>query len=122
MAKDKTREWRSRLIEIGTALPEVETSGDQHVGFKVRGKSFAYYLVNHHGDGLVGLAYKAAPGVQQELIDAEPNRFYIPAYVGPKGWVALNLETGRIDWAEVTEMLKQAYRLAAPKKLAQQVD
>jgi len=81
-------------------------------------RAFAHFLVDHHGDGQIALWYKAAPGVQQELIDAEPNRFYVPAYVGPRGWVALNLEASPIDWSEIEEMMKQAYQLAAPKKLA----
>ncbi len=121
MAEDRTTHWRSRLSKIGEALPEAEITGTQHLTFRVRGKTFAYYLVDHHGDGRVGLAYKAAPGAQQELVDAEPDRFYVPAYVGSKGWVALDLEAAAIDWSEVTAILQDAYRLTAPKRLAQQL-
>ncbi|MFF3566679.1 MmcQ/YjbR family DNA-binding protein [Nocardia jiangxiensis] len=59
--------------------------------------------------------------MQQELRDAEPERFYVPAYLGARGWVALDLEAAEIDWPEVTAILQSAYRLTAPKRLAQQV-
>lgn len=122
MAKgDGVSDWRERIVGIAAALPDAEASGKQHVTFRVRKKTFAYFLVDHHGDGRIALACKAAAGEQEELVAADPDRFYIPAYVGPRGWIALDLEATEIDWSEVEELLKQAYRLTAPKTLARQV-
>lgn len=70
-----------------------------------------------------GPAYwiKAAPGSQQELVASDPDRFFVPPYLGPKGWVGVRLGSD-LDWDEVTELVTDAYRLSAPKRLVQQLD
>lgn len=109
----------SRVTEICLAFPEAErTYGGQHARFLVRGKTFAYYLVDHHGDGIAGLTCKAPPGAAEAMIAAGPVRFYRPDYLGPKGWVGLRLDLDPIDWTEVAELLTDSYRLIAPKRLA----
>jgi phosphoribosylglycinamide formyltransferase-1 len=108
-----------RLTEVCLALPEaVREFGGQHARFMVRDKKFAYYLVDHHGDGIVSVCCRAAPGLNQALIASNPERFFMPAYIGPRGWVGLRLDLGEIDWAEVAELVTDSYRLAAPKRLA----
>ncbi|GAA1025478.1 MULTISPECIES: MmcQ/YjbR family DNA-binding protein [Amycolatopsis] len=119
---DSATAKRARVTELAEALPEVLSKGEQHVAFSVRGKNFAYFLDDHHGDGKIAIACKAAPGAQAELIEQEGERFYAPAYLGSRGWVALDLEAGKVDWAEVRTMLTDAYRLLAPKKLSAQLD
>jgi hypothetical protein len=111
-----------RLTEICLALPEAtrELMGD-HAGFHVRKKIFAYYLQDHHGDGIVSVCCKVMPGDNTALAAASPERFYLPAYIGPRGWVALRLDVGEIDWDEVTELVEDSYRRVAPKRLAAQV-
>ncbi|MYW97340.1 MmcQ/YjbR family DNA-binding protein [Amycolatopsis rubida] len=109
------------MTELAEALPEVQSKGEQHVAYSVRGKNFAYFLDDHHGDGKIAIACKAAPGAQAELIEREGERFYAPAYLGSRGWVALDLEAGKVDWTEVRTMLADAYRLLAPKKLSAQL-
>ncbi|MEX0751083.1 MAG: MmcQ/YjbR family DNA-binding protein [Dehalococcoidia bacterium] len=99
-------------------LPEATAREQQHVKFTVRGKSFAYYLDDHHGDGRVAINVKAAPGQQQALIAAYPERFFMPSYLGPKGWLGLYLDAGVIDWDEVESLLIDSYRMIAPKRLA----
>lgn len=89
-----------------------------HAKFLVRKKVFAYFLDNHHGDGITSICVKALPGDNARLIASDPNRFYLPAYVGPRGWVALRLDLGRIDWREVRELVAGSYLLTAPKSLA----
>jgi hypothetical protein len=108
-----------RLTRICLALPEVtrERSGSL-AGFYVRKKTFAYFLSNHHGDGIVAVACKALPGENTALAAAQPSRFYLPAYIGSRGWVALRLDVGRVDWREVTELVAASYRQIAPKRLA----
>jgi predicted DNA-binding protein (MmcQ/YjbR family) len=119
IAADPNR--RRRVIEICRGLPEVVAEEQQHVTFRVRGKTFAYYLDDHHGDGRVALNCKAAPRENQELVASEPNRFFIPAYLGPRGWVGLYLDLPRIDWDEVSELVRDSYLLIAPKRLGRMV-
>ena len=111
-----------KLTKICLALPETsrEVKGD-HAAFSVRKKIFAYFLNDHHGDGIVSVTCRAMPGDNQRLVDAAPVRFYLPAYVGSRGWVALRLDRGKIDWDEVAEFVRGGYVLAAPKKLSAQV-
>jgi hypothetical protein len=61
------------------------------------------------------------PGDNKALAEAQPKRFYLPAYITSKGWVALRLDVGKIDWEEVEELLSGSYVLIAPRKLAEQV-
>ncbi len=112
---------REQLIQICAALPEVDISGDQHLAFRVRKKTFAYYLNDHHGDGRIALCCKAYPGDQEMLVALDPARFYVPSYLGPKGWVALRLDLAAVDWEQVAERVVVAYRLVAPKRLAERV-
>jgi predicted DNA-binding protein (MmcQ/YjbR family) len=109
------------LSRVCLRLPEAERHlyGETgHAWFQVRGKKFAYFLNNHHGDGIVSVCFKTVPGQGAVLIDAEPDRFYSPAYIGPKGWVGLRLDRGAIDWEEVADFVTESYRLAAPKRHA----
>jgi hypothetical protein len=107
-----------RLSKICLALPEAtrECRG-LHAGFYVHKKTFAYFLNDHHGDGIISVASKALPGENTALAASQPHRFYLPAYIGPKGWVALRLDTGKVDWQEVAELVGLSYRQVAPKKL-----
>jgi phosphoribosylglycinamide formyltransferase-1 len=109
----------TRLTKIVLALPETEReTHDTHAAFLVRKKRFAYFLDDHHGDGIVALNCRAAPGENTALIASDPDRYYMPAYVGPRGWVALRLDVGTVDWEEVRELVTDAYLLTAPKRLA----
>jgi hypothetical protein len=108
----------TRLSKICLALPQVERKNlGAHAAFLIRKKTFAYFLNDHHGDGIVSVASKALPGENAALVAAQPRRFYLPAYVGPRGWVALRLDVGRIDWNEVSELIRVSYRLTAPKRI-----
>jgi predicted DNA-binding protein (MmcQ/YjbR family) len=118
MAEDRRL---ARFAEICLGFPEAtrQESG-RHASFVVRKKTFAYYLDDHHGDGIIAVCCKTAFGENAERASAEPERFYLPAYIGPRGWVALRLDGGAIDWDEVTELAVESYRLVAPKRLAAQ--
>ena len=122
-AKPRTRQQArlSRLLKLAAKLPEVEISGDQHKSFRIRRKNFAYYLNDHHGDGIVSLCCKASFEEQADLVEADPDKFYIPSYVGAKGWVAIRLDRSRVDWPQVDALLVNAYRAQAPKKLEAQI-
>jgi len=108
----------ARFTKICLELPET-TRFDcgLHAGFMVRKKKFAYFLNDHHGDGIVGVSCKVLRGDNERLVEAHPSRFYRPAYLASSGWVGLRLDRGKIDWAEVAELVTTSYRLLAPKRL-----
>ena len=111
-----------RLTKLALAFPEAQRElCNSHAAFRVRKKTFAYFLNNHHGDGIVAVSCKAPPGENAELAAFDPDRFYIPAYIGPRGWVALRLDTGEVDWDEVADLVADSYRMIAPKRLADSV-
>lgn len=112
----------TRLTKVALALPETSRKiYGSHAQFLVRKKTFAYFLENHHGDGIVAVTCKVFPGDNKSLVAAQPTRFYLPAYVGPRGWVALRLDIGKIDWEEVRDLLACSYQLSAPKRLAERL-
>lgn len=109
----------ARLREICLALPEaVEKAFGGHTApsFRVRDKLF----VMTSEDG-TSMTCKAAPGVQEALVSADPERFFVPAYVGHKGWVGLRLDVEQ-DWAEVAELVRDSYLMTAPKRLAARLE
>jgi predicted DNA-binding protein (MmcQ/YjbR family) len=112
----------TRVTTICLCLPEAacERKGD-HASFAVRKKVFAYYLANHHNDGIVSICAKVLPGDNTSLAAGDPARFYLPAYIGPRGWVGLRLDVGKIDWDEVAELVTGSYLLTAPKTLAARI-
>lgn len=109
----------TRLRKMCLALPETECRlQGSHAAFSVKDKKFAYFLNDHHGDGIVAVTCKVGPGDNTALVGAQPDRFYLPAYIGSRGWVALRLDRGEIDWEEVSELVSDSYRRTAPKRLA----
>ena len=113
---------RERLLALCHDLPEAmaERAGVQHLAFKVRKKIFAYYVYDHHRDGRIALLCKAPPGEQTRLLEEDPHRYFVPPYVGPKGWVGVRLDTPRVDWKEIKNLVFVAYFLTAPDKLRKQ--
>jgi phosphoribosylglycinamide formyltransferase-1 len=123
MAKHPAEDPRlSRLTEIALALPETTRQiCESHAQLTVRKKTFAYFLNNHHGDGIVAVTCKVLPGDNKVLAETRPDKFYLPAYIASKGWVALRLDAGKVDWDEVSELLLGSYALIAPRRLAEQM-
>jgi len=123
MPDAKTKERFEKLSAICLALPEAlrEDQGS-HAAFRVAKKVFVYYLYDHDGDGIVGFCCKALPGDNERLIAANPRTFYMPAYVGPRGWVGLRLDRPTVDWSEVKELVQGSYAQTAPKKMLQSID
>jgi hypothetical protein len=111
-----------RVTKICLTLPEAlcERKGD-HAAFSARKKVFAYFLNNHHGDGIVSICGKTLPGDHKVMVAADPKKFYLPAYIGPSGWVGLRLDVGKVDWDEVRDLVTGSYLLAAPTTLAAKV-
>jgi len=111
-----------RLTRICLGLPEaVRAVHGNHADFRVRKKVFAYFLNDHHGDGIVSVCVKASLGENVDRASSRPDLYYLPAYIGPKGWFGMRLDTKAIDWVEVCNIVERSYCLAAPRALAKRV-
>lgn len=113
-----------RLRDICLALPEaheVEAWGEPT--FRVKDKMFAMHARadSHHGGGREGIWCKAKAVTQDMMIRAEPDRYFSPPYMGPKGWVGVWLGWNT-DWPTLKDLLRDAYRMTAPKRLLARVD
>jgi predicted DNA-binding protein (MmcQ/YjbR family) len=120
MTKRSTEDPRLiRITKIALTLPEAKRQlHGPHASFIVRKKTFAYFLDNHHGDGIIAITCKVLSGENEALAKAQPDRFYLPPYIASKGWIALRLDDGPVDWKEVKELLLGSYTLIAPRRLA----
>lgn len=109
-----------RIRKICLALPEaVEKPFGGHTSpaFRVRDKIFVFC----YQEGRPGISFKGAPGAQQALVNSDPERFFVPPYSGPKGWVGGFLDIDQ-DWDEIAELIEESYRLIAPKRLVAQLE
>jgi hypothetical protein len=107
---------------ICDALPECLVEGSQHHKLSVRGKTVGWHTVDHHGDGRVSLTLKAARGENVALVASDPSKFFMPPYVAQHGYIGIYLDIDDVDWGEIREFIVDAYRRAAPKKLAALLD
>jgi predicted DNA-binding protein (MmcQ/YjbR family) len=89
--------------------------------FRVRGKIFATYTINHHGDGRVALNLMAPRGAQAAFVRLQPKVYFVPPYVGPKGWLGVELDKG-LDWKTVREHVRDAYEAVAPSELVNAIE
>lgn len=112
-----------RVRDLCMAFPEIEERPSHGApSFFVRGKrTLAMFHDGHHGDGRVSLWMPQPDGIQLALVDRDPERFLVPPYVGHRGWVAVVLDEDS-DWEEIRELLEQAFRKVAPKKLIRLLD
>jgi hypothetical protein len=121
MALPGARQCQSRLAKICDGLPETDRrlggEDGRHVAYLVRGKTFAWFTDDHHGDGRLALIGKAPLGEQAALVASDPERFFVPPYLGHRGWVGLWLDREGVDWDEVADLMVDSYRLTAPKRL-----
>jgi len=111
-----------RLRRICLALPETtERMSHGEPTFFVRGKkTFVTYADHHHDDRLA--FWCAAPeGFQGMLVEADPERFFVPPYVGHRGWIGVRLDV-EVDWDEIATIVDAAYRVVAPRKLLAELD
>jgi hypothetical protein len=113
----------ARVRAACLALPEVvERLSHGAPSFFVRGKkTFVMFLDDHHGDGRLALWCAAPAGAQADQVAEDPQRFFVPPYVGGRGWLGVRLDLDP-DWDEVEAICAEAYRTVAPKRLVQQLD
>jgi hypothetical protein len=109
-----------RLRALCLALPEASERISHGIpAFDVAGKMFAYFRHNHHGDGRTAVCVKTSGRDEQELLlELDPDLYHRPAYLGPSGWVGIDVASEDTDWTHVGERLRTSYRLAAPTRLA----
>jgi hypothetical protein len=106
-----------RLREICLSLPETteRLSHGEPTWFVREKKTFVTFADHHHDDRLAFWC-AAPPGAQDVLVDADPERFFVPPYVGHRGWLGVRLDRG-VDWDQIADLVEDAYRMVAPKRL-----
>jgi hypothetical protein len=87
----------------------------------VRDKKVFVSFADHHHNDRLGFWCAAPPGVQEALVGSEPERFFRPPYVGHRGWLGVYLDV-EVDWTEIAEIVQDAYRMIAPKRLVAELD
>ncbi len=111
-----------RLRRICLALPEAteRISHGEPTWFVSGNKTFVTFADHHHDDRLA--FWCAAPdGFQRALVEANPRRFFVPPYVGQRGWTGVRLDVDP-DWEEIATIVEAAYRMVAPKRLIAELD
>ncbi|WP_211369951.1 MmcQ/YjbR family DNA-binding protein [Nonomuraea turkmeniaca] len=107
-----------RLRDLCLALPEVtERLSHGEPTWFIRDKKTFVMFADHHHDDRLAFWCAAPPGAQAELVAEAPERFFRPPYVGHRGWLGVYLDVPEVDWAEVAEIVADAYRQIAPKTL-----
>ena len=123
---EELEQRRTRLAALCESFPETTTvtpAGTQHLSLEVSGKRFGYYLYQHFGDdGRSGAVLKAAPGVQEMAVEEDPDRFWVPAFLGRHGWIGIRLDLEEPDWDELAAFVRDAWLLMAPKRLLRELD
>lgn len=109
---------RTRLVDICLALPEAQASGDQHVRFHVRNKTFGHFLDDHHGDGRVALCCKVPTGDLDPLVTLDPERFSCPSTSARRVGLASDSICMTSSGTRFAKFVRVSYRLIAPKRLS----
>ena len=118
----KSKDISQAVREVCLWFPEAEeVLSHGSPDFRVKGKTFATYVINHHGDGRIALWLNAPAGAQEHYAKQEPKHFFVPPYVGPRGWLGVNLDKG-ISWKTVARLVRDAYIKVAPASLAKALD
>lgn len=121
-AATTARDVGTAVHALCTAFPGAEAFTSHGApNFRVRGRTFATYAVNLHGDGRVALWLNAPAGAQEQLVRDAPKHFFVPPYVGPRGWLGLRLDTG-LAWPRVVQLVREAWEKTAPPALAAALD
>lgn len=108
-----------RVRDVCSSLPDVveRPSHGAPSFFSRDKKTFVMFLDDHHGDGRLAIRCHAPAGVQHLLVTEEPDRFFVPRYVGHRGWIGVRLDRD-VDWDEIAGIVRDAYRMVVPAKVA----
>ncbi len=111
-----------RLRQICLAMPEVtERVSHGEPSWFVRGRTMFVSYANHHHDDRLAIWCAAPDGVQQMLVESDADRFFVPPYVGQRGWLGVRLDLSN-DWDEIADLVTDAWRVVAPKRLLATLD
>lgn len=103
--------------EICLGMPETsEVMSRGSPNFRVADKTFAIFQINHHGDGRIALWLHSPPGAQTFYVEENEAFYFIPPYVGPSGWLGVNLDQG-LDWQIISQRIYEAYSHVAPERV-----
>jgi hypothetical protein len=120
MAKQDPLEALRRLC---LALPETtERLSHGEPTWFVRGKKTFVNYANHHHDDRLAFWCAAPDGAQEMLVGSDPDRFFVPPYVGGRGWLGVYLDVPGVDWDQIADLVADAYRMVAPKKLVAELN
>lgn len=112
-----------RLRSLCTALPDVtERPSHGEPTWFIRDKKTFVMYADHHHDDRVGCWMAAPSGSQAAHVATDPERYFVPPYVGHRGWLGIRLDVPDVDWDELAELVVEAYRAVAPKRLVAELD
>ena len=116
----RTPDPLARVREICLSLPDSEEKIAWGAPtFRVKGRIFAMFTDDHHGDGRLALWCAAPRGMQAGLVKANTRHYFVPPYVGYRGWIGVHLDR-RLAWDEIAHVIEEAYVTVAPKRLVGQ--
>jgi hypothetical protein len=119
---DPANDPLDKVRALCLALPEVsERQSHGEPAWFVRGRKMFLTYADHHHDERLGFWCAAPDGAQHALVAADPERYFVPPYVGARGWIGVRLDVPPIDWEAVTEIVEDAYRVIAPKSLVSRI-
>lgn len=110
----------ARLRAIAFALPRTaeKVSHGMPCFYIDKGKTFAWYTHNHHGDGTSAILVKTSGDEEQTmLIEADPETYFRPAYFGHAGWVGIRVDRAEVDWDHIADRVETSWRMVAPRKV-----
>ena len=113
----------AKLRRLCMSLPEArEVEAWGAPTFRVKTIFATYSDGSRYQPGRSSAWVKALPINQEHLVTTAPDRFFVPPYVGVRGWVGVYLDSPDTDWDELEELLRDAWRMSAPKKLVERYD
>jgi hypothetical protein len=116
----RSKDLNMAVREVCFGLPEVtEVESHGSPDFRVDGKTFATLAINHHGDGRIALWLPMPAGSQPYYVENEPEHYFVPPYVGPRGWLGVHLDQG-LSWKAIAQRVREAWDHVAPRSLQAQ--
>ena len=117
LVEDQIRKRLVRLADICLSFPgSTREDESRHSTFRVGKKIFAYYLNDHDRDQIISVCCRVLEGDNLRLLQSNPRKFYLPPYIGARGWVGFRLDLPALDWTEVNNLVSGSFTQTAPKK------
>ncbi len=113
----------ARLRAIAFALPRAaeKLSHGMPCFFIDKGKTFAWYTHDHHGDGTSAVLVKTSGAEEQDmLIEADAETYFRPAYFGHAGWIGVRVDKPDVDWDHIADRVETSWRMVAPRKVLEE--